>query len=393
LRYTFRNLKRRKMRTALTLVGVALVVGAVVFMLSFSRSLQSTFRQTGDPDNMIIISKKARTFVLSSISAVDVDRLRHKLHDSAKTFDPEKGEAGQPLISPEVYIGINVEAEGAEMFRKGHQRALIHGLHPEMALETNSSVRLTEGRVPRANRLELLVGKTASTRIGVADSDLAVGKKVTLLGRKWKVVGRFEAPGTIMDCEIWAPVDSVQLRLKRWDYSFIRVKLKDDVDMAALCKRLSTDEQFEIKAFPEQEYFAAYAEGFDYFVRFAQIMALIIIGGGLLAGMNTMYTAVLGRIREIGTLQVIGFSKQSVLVTILTESLLISLVGGVMGCVLGYLANGLPMKIPMAAFRVTVDLPVIGLAMVAALLIGLGGAYVPAHRALKLRMVDAVRYQ
>ena len=89
----------------------------------------------------------------------------------------------------------------------------------------------------------------------------------------------------------------------------------------------------------------------------------------------------------------IGFSKRSVLVAILTESLLISMLGGVIGCVLGYLANGLPMKIPMAAFRVTVDWPVFGWAMLAALFIGLGGAYVPAYRALKLRMVDAVRYQ
>ncbi|MBU0754871.1 MAG: ABC transporter permease, partial [Planctomycetes bacterium] len=174
---------------------------------------------------------------------------------------------------------------------------------------------------------------------------------------------------------------------------FIRIKLKDTARMAALCKRLSTDEQFEVKAFAEQVYFADYAEGFDYFQKFARILALIIIGGGLIAGMNTMYTAVLGRVREIGTLQVIGFSKRSVLVAILTESLLISMAGGGMGCVLGVLANGLPMKIPMAAFRVQVDGVVLLWAMGAALFIGLAGAYIPAYRALKLRMVDAVRSQ
>jgi ABC-type antimicrobial peptide transport system permease subunit len=388
-----RNLMRRKTRTVLTLMGVALVVGAVVFMLAFSRSLSATFRQTGDPDNLIIISKKARTFVLSSIAANNADQIRHKFHDAARTYRPEKGEQDVPMISPEVYIGLNVDVQGAETFRKGEQRGLIHGVDPEMAMAANSTVRLSEGRVARADRMEVMVGSTAGTRIGVAETELAVGRKIRMLGRLWKITGRFEAPGTMMDCEIWAPVKILQTYLKRWDYSFIRIKLKDVSQMAALCKRLSTDEQFEVKAFPEQTYFADYAEGFDYFRKFAQIMAIIIIGGGLIAGMNTMYTAVLGRIREIGMLQVIGFSKRSVLVAILTESLFITLVGGFIGCVLGFLANGLPMKIPMAAFRIDVDFIVFVWAMLAALFIGLGGAYVPAYRALKLRMVDAVRSQ
>lgn len=392
-RYTLRNLLRRKTRTALTLLGMALVVGAVVFMIAFSRSLAATFRQTGDPDNLIIISKKARTFVLSSIAARDADQIRHKFHDEAKTFNPADGGPVRPIISPEVYIGLNVDVENAQTFRQGHQRGLIHGLDPETGMAANQSVRLVDGRVPRPDRMEVMVGSTASTRIGVADQDLSVGRKVRMLGRLWKIVGRFEAPGTMMDCEIWAPINILQTYLKRWDYSFIRIKVKDQARIPALCKRLSTDEQFEVKAFAEQIYFADYAEGFDYFRQFAQVLAIIIIGGGLIAGMNTMYTSVLGRVREIGTLQVIGFSKRSVLAAILTESLLIALIGGVLGCILGVLANGLPMKIPMAAFRVEVDSVVLLWAMGAALFIGLAGAFIPAHRALKLRMVDAVRYQ
>ena len=394
LRYTFRNLLRRKTRTILTLLGVGLVVAAVVFMLAFSRSLAATFRTTGDPDNIIIISKKAQTFVLSSISSQDADMIRSKLHDEAKAIVRKEGDAPLPLISPEVYIGLNVEVKGADTFRKGEQRGLLHGVNFMMAMQVNSTVKLTEGRLPRrGGPRELIVGSTAATRIGVANEDLKVGARLRLLDKTWRVVGRFEAPGTIMDCEMWADVEDLKVDLRRQDYSFIRAKIKDPAAMKAICDRLSIDEQFEVKAFPEQTYFADYAEGFDYFRKFAHIIAIIIIGGGMVAGMNTMYTAVLGRIREIGTLQVIGFSKRSVLVTILTESVLIALVGGLIGCVLGYLANGLPMKIPMAAFRVTVDAPVFGWAMVAALVIGLGGAYVPAYRALKLRMVDAVRYQ
>jgi ABC-type antimicrobial peptide transport system permease subunit len=130
-----------------------------------------------------------------------------------------------------------------------------------------------------------------------------------------------------------------------------------------------------------------------YFQYFAQVLALLVVGGGVIAGLNTMYTAVMGRVREIGTLQVIGFSKRSVLLGILTESVLISLAGGFLGSMVGFVVNGLPVKIPMGAFRVQVDAGVVLVTLGVSLLVGLFGAIVPASRALKLRMVDAVRYE
>jgi putative ABC transport system permease protein len=396
LRYSIRNLLRRRVRTGLTIVGLALVVSAFVFILAFSTSLAATFRETGDPDNMIIISKKSQTFVLSSIADKDCDLIRNKLYDKAVTFDRKRKGAApltEPLISQDVYIGLNVKVKGATAFRTGRQRGIIHGIDPEISIKLNNHMRLVDGRLPRKGRRELIVGSTAATRIGVSGADLATGKELVFLNQTWKVVGRFEAPGTIMDCELITHVHDLRLYLKRQDFSFMKVKLKDPTRMAELCKQISTDEQFNVKAHSEQEYFADYAEGFDFFRTFAHALAIIIMVGGIVAGMNTMYTAVMGRVREIGTLQVIGFSKGSVLAGILTESIMIALTSGVMGCALGYLANGLPMKIPMAAFKVRVDWTVYLWALVAALLIGLIGAFIPAFRALRLRMVDAVRYQ
>lgn len=394
LRYTFRNLLRRKTRTALTLAGVGLVIGAVVFMLAFSRSMAATMRHTGDPDNLIIISKKAQTYVLSSISEQNTDLLELELWDYAKTYVNEEG-LEEPMISPEVFIGLDIEVKDAESFREGKKRGIVHGVEPTVGPLVNSRVRLVEGRWPRKDKMEIAVGSTAFARLGIKEEDLRIGTKVKMLGRfaRWTVVGRFEAPGTLFDSELWVPRDILKVNLKRRDTSFIRVKVEDPSKIPEICKRLSTDEQYEVKAFPEQAYFADYAEGFDIFQRFAQVMAMIIIAGGMVAGMNTMYTSVMGRIREIGTLQVIGFSKRSVLAAILTESLLIALLSGVIGCLIGVLANGIPMTMPMCAFKVKVDMVVVGWAMVATLIIGLGGAYVPAHRALKLRMVDAVRSQ
>ncbi len=399
---------RRKVRTLLTIAGMALIVAAVVFMLAFSRSMANSFRSTGDADNLIIISKKAETFVLSSISAADSEQVLLELYDDAVKFECETewGESEEPLISQEVYIGLDVRAVGAEMFREGRQRAVVHGVYPEIARRVNSSVKIIDGRWPVRGNLdaeeagqegfpgpELMVGSMAATRLGVADEALAVGKKLELLSRIWTIVGRFEAPGTIMESEIWAHTEDLKVCLRRRDYSFIRAKIEDPSTIQSICDRISTDEQFEVKAFPEQTYFADYARGFDYFRKFAQVMALVIIAGGVIAGLNTMYTSVMGRVREIGTLQVIGFSKKSVLLSILVESILISLIAGVIGCALGYLANGLPMKIPMAAFRVEVDMIVFCWAMAASIFIGLCGAFVPAYRSLRLKMVDAVRRQ
>ena len=122
-------------------------------------------------------------------------------------------------------------------------------------------------------------------------------------------------------------------------------------------------------------------------------MALVITLGGIMVGMNTMYTAITGRIREIGMLQVQGFSKRSILGSFLLESLLIALVGGALGCALGSLVNGMPMQVTMGVFVFRVDRLVIGLGMGLAVVIGVVGAFIPAVRAVRIRMVEAMRYQ
>ena len=394
LRYTYRNVIRRKTRALLTLFGLGLAVGAVVLMLAFAQSIGATFRSTGDEDNIIVISKKAENIFVSSIDGQNSDLIKNKFYDRAKGLQlDEEGFSVLPMISPEVQIGLSVAMEGEEAYQAGLHRAVVHGLDAQLGLAMNSAVELVEGRIPEANEHELLVGRMTATRLDVAEETVAIGRKIYMLDQEWTIVGRFSAPGSMMDCEIWAPYFPLQTYLNRYSFSYIRIKVADLSQMKAICDELTLDQQYEVEGILEQDYFADYAAGFDYFQRFAQIVAAIIICGGLIAGMNTMYTAVLGRIREIGVLQVIGFSKRSVMIAILTESMIISLAGGVLGCALGYLANGLPMKMPMMAFRITVGFDTFVWAMLAAVLIGIVGAFAPARQALKLRMVDAVRYQ
>jgi hypothetical protein len=393
MKYSFRNLFRRKARTCFTVLGLGLALASVSFMLAFSRSLAAAVRHTGDPDNIIIISKKAQNHILSSIPAKDSDQIRNKLSDYAATGTI--GNREKPLISREVYMGINIEPPGgASAVQPGKKlRAVIHGVDPVVAMKVNHVFKLVEGTLPGRDKHELLCGVNAGARIGMPDEELQVGRHLHLLGRDWRICGRFEAPGNLMECEIWTHVDDLRIALTRRDYSLLRCKLKNPGAMDALIKQISTDEQFQVKAFPETAFFADYAAGFDYFRQFAVLLTILITAGGIITGMNTMYTAVMGRVREIGTLQIIGFSRISVLAGLVAESTIISLAGGALGSALGMLANGISMKIPMAAFKVQVDSMVVLWTFIAAAGIGVFGALIPAFRALKLRIVDAVRYE
>ena len=198
--------------------------------------------------------------------------------------------------------------------------------------------------------------------------------------------------GSDADGEIWVPVDALLTVLNRDVYSHIIAKGSDAAVAAKIVDEVNRSDQTELRAMSEPDYYRGYSETFETFALIGLAMALIISLGGLTVGMNTMYTAVTGRVREIGMLQVIGFSKASILASFLLESMLIALLGGVLGCALGSLINGMPMKITMGVFLLRVDMVVIGLGMGLAVLIGFFGALIPARRALKLGKVEAMRY-
>jgi len=206
------------------------------------------------------------------------------------------------------------------------------------------------------------------------------------------VSGIFEARGTIAENWILLPHDDLRNTLGRRDYSFARMRLKDGTDLEALASRLSLDERYSIRVFPEATYFADFTSGFDHFQRFALLVALVLCIGGILTGMNTMHNAIAGRIREIGTLRVLGFSKVRIFLAFLMESLLLCGLAGIGGAALGLLTNGLPVRVPVAAtFPVSVDGVALGIGIASAILMGLLGIFFPMLRALRMPPVEAVR--
>ncbi len=398
IRYNIRNLRRRKLRTLLTTFGIALVIAAAVIMLAYSRGLLLSLRNNGDIENAMILSRRATTRDFSSFKQQGFGVLNAVLLDHVDSHITEEADVIEllaPYISHsfEIRLGAggneDVPIDDAYVPRRG----LVEGVDPERAGLMHDAFEIVEGRMlDIMDENAAIVGSTTYGRLGLAPEDVAIGKILHFEGRDWEIVGRFSAEGSSADGEIWVPIEELQAVMNRYDFGYAIARAKDEAGMREIVDLVNRSDQMELRAVAEVEYYRGFAETFHTFALIGGVMALIITLGGVMVGMNTMYTAVSGRIREVGLLQIQGFSKQAILRSFLVESLLIALLGGVIGCALGSLINGVPMSVTMGVFLFRVDGLVLGLGLLLAVGIGLVGAYFPARRALKLRMVDAMRY-
>lgn len=385
LKYSWRNLLQRPGRTALTVLGLALVVGVIVFLVAFGRSFGRALRMPGDPRSLIVLSKKAQTFELSSIPASELDLMEHDVADDLAT-----GPDGTPLFSKEVYHFLTVLVDGDPEGKP--RRALVHGIAPEQAERLLPGFALTAGRMPIPGMKEIVVGRAAAAKMGVPVELVGIDDVLQIRDQTFAVVGTFKAPGTIYENWILTDPDDLRLAIARRDFSFGRMKVRDGVDMKALASRLSLDERYQVHVLPEAEYFADFTEGFSFFQKFSLALAAILALAGLLTGMNTMHNAVVGRIREIGVLRVLGFGKGRVFLAFLLEAVLLTGLAGALGCAVGALTNGLPIRVPVVAtFPVVVDGVAVAAGFGAALLMGFLGLLFPLLRALRMPSVDAVR--
>ena len=404
LRYNLRNLLRRKLRSFLTVLGIGLVIAIAVIMLAYSRGLLYSLRNNGDPENAMVLSRRATDRGFSSVKQTQFDILSAELMDRVSFSEPgtvtgaEDPEAdpmeASDLVTPYLSHSFLMQIGGADRVDGATRRGLVLGVDPERAFYMHRSFRVKAGRLLRVDDEQaVMVGSLAWARLGLQPDDLGVGATLRFSGLEWEVVGIFDASGSGADGEIWVPLPELRTILNRTDINFLVVRAPDEAGMRSIVDYVNESEQTELRAVSEQDYYRGYAESFRTFALIGGIMALIITLGGVMVGMNTMYTAITGRTREIGMLQVQGFSKRSILGSFLLESLLLALLGGALGCALGSVVNGLPMQVTMGVFVFRVDALVVGLGMALAVFIGLVGAFFPAMRAVRIRMVEAMRYQ
>ncbi|MDJ0521036.1 MAG: ABC transporter permease [Planctomycetota bacterium] len=373
LSYALRNLWRRRARTLITLGGVALISMLVVLMGGFAQGLAGTVRDSASNDVMILAG-----------SAGEHDMVRSVISRG----NAEAAAAGVPhALEVEGLRAVSLELHIAT--RVGDRIGLLRGV-TDGAYLVHDSITVVEGREPRDER-EIIVGRLAASRMDLDETELAVGRTISLEGVDWTIVGRFAAPGTVLEAEIWGRLDDISLATRRLDVSCVAVRVADRSQLGKVALWVNrTGVDYEIVALPEAKMFEALQKALDPIAALAWLMALLVLVGGVFACANTMFAAVLARTREVGTLRSLGYGPVAVAFSLLTEALLLGLLGGLIGFWIAGLFGEVPLKFPMGAFYLDLS-PTIRLAgLASALLAGLIGGIVPALRAVRMPLPDAL---
>ncbi|HEU4950326.1 MAG TPA: ABC transporter permease [Holophagaceae bacterium] len=379
LSYNLRSLWQRKVSTLSTAGAIALVVGIFVVVLSLATGLSQAFVSSGRADQAIVMRPNSR-FELNSV----VTRGQARILE----VDPRLARLdGEPMASPEVVVvKIFGKRDGDET------NVSIRGLGP-MGLRLRPEVHLVAGRWFRPGLTEIVVPRRMQARF----EGLDLGQEVKLGGRSWTVVGAFDAAGSSFDSEIWGGADEVMQAFKRSVYSVVTVRLADPGRLPAFTEALAKDPRLQLEAVPEQAYFRELTKSGDPIKILGNLITLILTAGAIFSAMNTMYAAVAGRTREIGTLRALGFRRREILASFQWEAILLCGAGGILGALLSRLANGIQTGTTSFqtfsdvsfAFTITPTLMLQGLAF--SLAMGLLGGLLPALRASRIPLTEAMK--
>ncbi len=383
LDYAVRNLGRSRIRLALSVFGSALVVLLVIAAGGFVRGMDRALRSTGDEHNVLILGIGSEESVeRSEISAAAASLIEASVSGI-------RSHAGQAYISPEIHVMLPVQA-GTDETHRGH--ALLRGVTPAATL-VHSNVSLIEGRLPRNGVDEIIVGRMAAKTIGLSDSDLAVGATLRIEGRPWTVVGRFAAPGSVLDSEIWAPLTDLMTATKRDTVSCVVLTIDpSEAEFADIAAFALMRPDLELTTMPEREYYDQLSAFFAPIRAVAWVTASLIALGGLFGGLNTMYAAFASRVRELGTLQSLGYRRGAIITSLVQESSLATAAGALGACVTGVLLlDGLGVRFSAGAFALVVDTTVVLIGLCSGIALGLVGALPPAWRCLRMPIPTALK--
>ena len=251
-------------------------------------------------------------------------------------------------------------------------------------------MQILEGNWPAAG--EVLVGRLAHSKLGCEKELLQPGQMIEFDGRQWKISGVFAAGGAAFESEVWAPLADLQSALKRQDLSLVAVGM-DSTEVAADVDLFCRERiDLELKSVSETAYYADLQKHYRPVRMLGWVVVCLVAGSGVFAGLNTMYGAVVGRIRELATLQAIGYRRRAIMLTLIQEATLLACGGALVACILGLMfVNGAAVRFTMGAFMLRVDSVGIAIACGTAVILGVVGAIPPAAKAMRLPVVEAIK--
>ncbi|MEX0703338.1 MAG: FtsX-like permease family protein [Planctomycetales bacterium] len=377
--YGVRNLLRRPSRSALTLGALATVVLLVFVVVGFIRGLERSLAVSGDPSVMLVYSLAAEESIEnSSIAARTSGLISASLDGIQKRF-------GVTHVSPELYLGTRVAAGDQQHGALG----LVRGVTDAVPL-VRRQVRLVDGTWPGPG--EVLVGNLAPAKLGYDPEELAVGNTVAFEGRTWPISGRFVAGGSALESEIWCRLPDFQQALKRQDLSVVALLLKDGAAPAEVELFCARHRDLGLRAVGETAYYDSLQKHYLPVRMVAWLVVFLVAGAGVFAGLNMMYGAVAGRIREVATLQAVGYRRRAILLSLIQEGALLSAAASLLAGVAAlWLLNGMAVRFTMGAFTLRVDSAALLIGCGTGLLLGVLGAIPPAIKALRLPVAESLK--
>lgn len=380
--YTLRNLAARKLTTLLTAGGMALVVFVFATVLMLEEGLRKTLVETGSPDNVVITRRSAGTEVQSQ---VDRDQAAIVENQPEVAF----GVSGTRLASKETIVLISLSKRGSEKT----SNVLIRGVG-QKGIELRPQVRISEGRMFRPGSTEVIAGKSVAERYTGA----GVGETIRFGQREWTVVGIMDAGKTGFDSEIWGDVDQLMQAFRRPVYSSVVLKLTDAAAFSEFKTRVENDPRLTVEAKRESVFYAEQSKVLANFIRYlGMILSIIFSVGAIIGAMITMYASVANRTTEIGTLRALGFRRNNILSAFLVEALMLGAAGGITGLILASFMQLLTIStmnwqsFSELAFSFTLNAEIIFKSFGFALIMGFAGGFLPAAKASRLAIVDALR--
>lgn len=376
--YALRNLFRDKSRLLQTVGGSALVVMLVMAAAALNGGMKQVLAASGSSKNAILLGAGSeesiqRSEVSSQLSGIAEATIR----GVSKVM-------GRPAVTPEIHYMSALGTGGG-----GKGQALFRGVTPS-ALLVHPEVRLIEGSFPQAG--EVMVGKLAWRKLGIAEDALRTGKKVLLDKSEMTVSGVFAAPGTVMESEIWAAIGDLRMLAQRETVSCVVLRMDKPADFgeAELFAQQRLD--LELSAMRESDYYAALGDFYKPIRVMTWLTAGLVAAGAIFGGFNTLYAAFASRIRELATLQAIGFGRVAIFFSLMQESLVACLTGTLLASALALaFFDGMTLPFSIGAFTVVITPGVASIGLATGILLGILGSIPPAIRCLMPALPKALR--
>lgn len=382
LRYTLRNLWTRKLTTVLTAGGMALVVFVFAAVQMLDTGLRATLVATGQPDNVLVTRRGSNAEISSGVDRVQAAIIESQPEIAASTD-------GTRLVSKEAVILITLPKRESGQATNVTTRGV-----GDDAYRLRPQVKLVQGRAFEAGATEAVVGRSLAARFEGA----TVGSVLRFGGREWRVVGVFDSSGAAFDSEVWVDADQLMQAFRRQAYSSVIARLSDAAQFDALKTRLEADPRVTLDVKRERVFYEEQSQALSKFISYLGLTLSIIFSLGAMIGATiTMHAAVSNRIGEIGTLRALGFRRSAVLSAFLFESILLGAIGGAVGVALASVMQLVQIStlnwqsFAELAFTFTLTPRIIVVSFVFAVVMGVIGGFLPAVRAARLKIVDALR--